>query len=56
LFPQSLQGSSRGEDTVAIAFLVLFVSFAVTGFLLFRKLTRKYLREDASRTGRLLFR
>jgi len=55
LFPLSLQGSSWG-DAVGIAFLVFFLSFAMTGFLLCRKLTGKYLREDASSTGRLLFR
>jgi serine/threonine protein kinase len=55
LFPLSLQGSSWG-DAVGIAFLVFFLSFAMTGFLLCRKLTGKHLREDASSTGRLLFR
>jgi eukaryotic-like serine/threonine-protein kinase len=55
LFPLSLQGSSWG-DAVGIAFLVFFLSFAMTGFLLCRKLTGKHLREDASSTGHLLFR
>jgi hypothetical protein len=56
LFTESLQGSSLGEDSVGMAFLVFSLSFAVAGFLLCRKLTAKYIREDASSTGRLLFR
>jgi ABC-type Fe3+-siderophore transport system permease subunit len=36
LFPLSLLGSSRGEDAVAIALSVFFLSFAVHGFLLCR--------------------
>jgi hypothetical protein len=36
--------------------LVFFLSFAVAGFLLCRRLTGKYIREDASSAGRLLFR
>jgi hypothetical protein len=55
LFPLSLRGSSRGEDAVAIAFLAFFFSFAVPGFLLCRRLTRKYVREDAGSTGQVLF-
>jgi hypothetical protein len=56
LFPLSLRGSGAGEDAVGIAFLVLFLSFAVLGFLLCRRLTRKYVREEAGNTGRVLFR
>lgn len=56
LFPLSLRGSSGGEDVVAIALLIFFLSFAVTGFLLCRRLTRKYVREDAASTGKVLFR
>jgi hypothetical protein len=56
LFPLSLRGSSRGEDATAIALLVFFLSFAVPGFLLCRRLTRKYVREDAASTGKVLFR
>jgi hypothetical protein len=56
LFPLLLRGSSRGEDAVAIAFVAFFLSFAVPGFLLCRRLTRKYVREDASSTGQVLFR
>jgi hypothetical protein len=56
LFPLSLQGSSAGEDAVGIAFLVFYLSFAVPGFLVCRRLTRKYIREAAGTTGRVLFR
>ena len=56
LFPLSLQRSSRGEDAVGIAFLVFYLSVAVPGFLVCRRLTRKYIREDAGNTGRVLFR
>lgn len=55
LFPLHLQGSSRGEDTVGTAFLAFCVSFAVAGFLLCRKITRKYLRDERYATGRMLF-
>jgi hypothetical protein len=55
-FPLRLEGSSRGEDAVGIAFLVFFVSFAVVGFLLCRKLIRKWVREEPENTGRILFR
>lgn len=56
LFPLHLQGSSRGEDTVGIAFLAVCVSFGVAGFLLCRKITRKYLRDERDATVRVLFR
>jgi hypothetical protein len=56
LFPLSLQGSSLGEDSAPIAFLVFFVSFAVPGFLLIQRLTRRHVRKDAPNTGRMLFR
>jgi hypothetical protein len=56
LFPSSLQGSSRGEDAVGIAFVVFYLSFALLGFLVCRRLTRKYIREDSGSTGRVLFR
>jgi hypothetical protein len=56
LFPLRLQGSSRGEDAVGIAFLAFYVSFAMAGFLLCRKLTRKYVREEDEGAGRVLFR
>jgi len=55
LFPLSLHGSSWG-DAVGIASLVFFLSFAMTGFLLCRKLTGKRLRKYASSTGRMVFR
>jgi hypothetical protein len=56
LFPLRLQGSSRGEDAGGIVFLALYVSFAVAGFLLCRKLTRKYVREEPDSSGHVLFR
>jgi hypothetical protein len=56
LFPLSLRGSSRGEDAVAIAFFAFSLSFAVLGFLLCRRLARKYVREDAGGPGTGLFR
>jgi len=54
LFPMSLQGSSRGEDAVPLAFFGAFSLFGVAGFLLFRRLTRKYVRDSDTFTG--LFR
>jgi len=56
LFPLRLQGSSRGEDAVGAVFLAFYVLFAVAGFLLCRKLTRKYVGEEPDGTGRVLFR
>ena len=56
LFPLSLRGSSGGEDAVGIAFLAFFLSFAVPGYLLCRRLTRKYVRENADSQGRVLLR
>jgi hypothetical protein len=47
LFPLSLRGSSRGEGAVAITFFAFSLSVAVLGFLLCRRLTRKFVREDA---------
>lgn len=56
LFPLSLRGSSRGEDAVGvIAFSAFFLLFAVPGFLLCQKRTRKYVRNDAA-SGHVLFR
>lgn len=56
LFPLRLQGSNLGEDAIGIAFLPLCISFAVGGFLLCRKLTSKYLREEQDNPGNVLFR
>ena len=55
LFPLSLRGSSGGEDAVTIALFAFFLSFAVPGFLLCRRLTRKYVREDAGSAGQVRF-
>jgi hypothetical protein len=55
LFPLSLRGSSTGEHALAIAFFALSLSVAVLGFLLCRRLTRKYLREDTGGAGTGLF-
>jgi hypothetical protein len=46
LFPESLHGSSWGEEAVPFAFLACFSLFGVTGFLLCRRLSRKYVRDD----------
>ena len=56
LFPLSLEGSSWGEDAIGIAMLVVFLTFAVLGFVLCRRLTRRYVREDNDVRGRVLFR
>ena len=56
LFPLRLQGSSRGEDAIGIAFLPFCISFAASGFFLCRKLTSKYLREEKHNPGNVLFR
>lgn len=56
LFPLSLQGSSWAEDAVGIAFPVVFLTFAVSGFLLCRRLTSRYVREHTDNRGRVLFR
>ena len=56
LFPLSLEGSSWGEDAVGIAVLVVFLTFAVLGFVLCSRLTRRYVREDNDGRGRVLFR
>lgn len=45
-FPLSLGRPNWGEDNVGIGFLAFFLLFAVPGFLLCRKLTRKYVREN----------
>jgi hypothetical protein len=55
LLPTSLRGSSWGEQMGPIAFLAISFSFAVAGFFLCRRLTRKRVREDADVTGRILF-
>jgi hypothetical protein len=56
LFPLSLQGSSWGEDNVAIALVASFLLFAVSGFLLCRGLMGKYIREEGANTKQMLFR
>ncbi len=57
LFPLSLRGSSIGDDALLpIPFFAFYLSFAVPGFLLCRRLTKKYVPEDANSTGRVLFR
>ena len=56
LFPLSLRGSSWGEDTVAMALVASFLLFAVTGFLLFRGLMGKYIRDEGASTGQMQFR
>ncbi len=45
LFPESLQGSTRGENAVALALMACFSLFGATGFLLCRRLTKKYVRD-----------
>jgi ABC-type Fe3+-siderophore transport system permease subunit len=55
LFPESLQGSSWGEDAgLTLAFIACFSLFGATGFLLCRRLTKKYVRDKDTIT--VLFR
>ena len=54
LFPAAIHGSSWGEEAVPIAILVFFTSFFVAGFLLCRKLTKRFFRDKDSTT--VLFR
>ncbi len=54
LFPQPLHGSSRGEDAAPLAFLAFYAVFGAGGFLLFRRLTRKHIRDQGDVT--VLFR
>jgi hypothetical protein len=56
LFPLSLQGSSWGEDAIVIALPVVFLTFALSGFLLCRRLTSRYVREHTDNKGRVQFR
>ncbi|WP_109484371.1 hypothetical protein [Occallatibacter savannae] len=46
IFPQNLQGHSTGEDALPFIVIAFFLSFAAAGFLLVRKLTKKYARND----------
>ena len=54
LFPERLQGSSWGEDAVGLAGIACFAFFGIIGFLLCRRLTRRFVRDDGSIT--VLFR
>jgi len=54
IFPEALQGPTPGEGALPFVALIFFVLFGVSGLLLSRKLTRKYLRDSDSTT--VLFR
>ena len=54
IFPQRLDGSSRGDDALPFVVVMFFLSFGAIGLLLSRRLTRKYLRDKNSIT--VLFR
>ena len=54
LFPESLQSSSWGENAGPLAFIACFSLFGATGFLLCRRLTKKYVRDKDTIT--VLFR
>jgi hypothetical protein len=56
LFPESLQGPTPGEGVLMIAFVAFFLSFAVAGYRLCRRATRRLVREGADEAGRVLFR
>ncbi len=46
LFPEALQGPTRGEDALVIVVILAFSSFFLTGFLLCRRLTRRFARDQ----------
>jgi len=54
LFPESLQGSSWGEAAAPLAVLGSASLFGVAGFLLARKLTKRFVRDNGDTT--VLFR
>jgi len=54
LFPEPLQGSTWGVDATPLALIVFYAVFGVSGFLLCRRLTRRFVRDDGSIT--VLFR
>ena len=54
LFPQSLRGSSLGQDFAPLACLASILLSGAVGFFLCRRLTRKYLRDLSETT--VLFR
>ena len=54
LFPEPLHGSTWGEDAGVFAYVACYAVFGVSGFLLCRRLTRRFVRDDGSVT--VLFR
>ena len=54
LFPEALQGPTRGEDALLIVVILAFLSFFLTGFLLCRRLTKRFIRDKDGFT--VLFR
>jgi hypothetical protein len=54
LFPEPLHDSTWGVGVAPLALIVFYAVFGVSGFLLCRRLTKRFVRDDGSMT--VLFR